>query len=101
MTFLDDLLRKYGKIVIVIDGSKYHFEKEHVQKFYEENKDYLKVVQLPAYSPELNPIEQVWKKTKKWLSIAIWGTKEEFKTELLNALDSPSIKVKMFDYCVL
>ncbi len=101
LKFLKDLLKKYEKIVIVIDGSKYHFEKEHVQKFYEENKDCLKVFQLPAYSPELNPIEQVWKKTKKWLSIAIWGRKEEFETELLNALNSPSIKVKMFDYYVL
>jgi len=44
--------------------------------------------------------EPVWKKTKKWLAIAIWGRKEEFETELLNALSSPSIKVKMFDYFV-
>ena len=93
--FLDNLLRKYGKIVIIIDGSKYHFEKEHVQKFYEENKDYLKVVQLSAYSPELNPIEQVWKKTKKWLSIAIWGTKEEFKSgHLEKAINIPYTEIE-------
>jgi len=100
LKFLKDLLRKYEKIVIVIDGSKYHFEKEHVQKFYEENKNCLKVFQLPPYSPELSPIEQTWKKTKKWLAIAIWGRKKEFETELQKALDSPSIKVKMFDYYV-
>lgn len=98
LKFLKDLLKKYKKIVIIIDGSKYHFEKEHVQRYYEEHKDCLKVFQLPAYSPELSPIEQVWKKTKRWLSIAIWGMKEEFKIELLNALESPSIKVKLFDY---
>jgi len=100
LTFLKALLKKHGKIVIVVDGSKYHFEKEHVQKFYKENEDCLKVIQLPPYSPELSPIEPVWKKTKKWLAIAIWGRKEEFETELLNALSSPSIKVKMFDYFV-
>ncbi len=98
MTFLNALLRKEEKVAIVIDGAKYHFEKEHVQKFYKENEDCLKVIQLPEYSPELNPIEQTWKKTKKWLAIHIWGTKKEFETELLNALNSPSIKTKMFDY---
>jgi len=100
LTFLKALLRNHGKIVIVVDGSKYHFEKEHVQKFYKENEDCLKVIQLPPYSPELSPIEQTWKKTKKWLAIAIWGRKEEFETELLNALNSPSTRVKMFDYFV-
>ena len=65
LIFLKALLEKYGKIVIVVDGSKYHFEKEHVQKFYKENEDCLKVIQLPPYSPELNPIEQTWKKTSK------------------------------------
>ena len=98
LTFLNALLEKERKVAIVIDGAKYHFEKEHVQKFYKENEDCLKVIQLPAYSPELNPIEQTWKKTKKWLAIHIWGTKKEFEIELLNALNSPSIKTKMFDY---
>ena len=98
LIFLKALLRKYGKIVIVIDGSKYHFEKEHVQEFYKENKDCLIVFQLPPYSPELNPIEQTWKKTKKWLSVAVWGRKEEFEAELSAALSSPLIKTKMYGY---
>jgi len=98
LTFLKALLEKHGKIVIVIDGSKYHFEKEHVQKFYEETEECLKVIQLPPYSPELSPIEQTWKKTKNCLAIAIWGTKEEFEMELSEALNSTSIKAKMFNY---
>jgi len=40
-------------------------EKEHVQKFYEENKNCLNAMQLPPCIPGLNPIEHVWKKTKK------------------------------------
>lgn len=100
LTFLNSLLEKEEKVVIVIDGAKYHFEKEHVQKFYVENEDCLKVIQLPAYSPELSPIEQTWKKTKKWLAVHIWGIKKEFEIELLNALNSPSIKTRMFGYYV-
>ena len=98
LQFLKSLIRKYGKIVIVVDGAKYHFEKKHIQKFYEENKERLVVIQLPSYCPDLNPIEQVWKKIKKWLAITIWATKEEFERKLVEALNNPDFMVKMFDY---
>ena len=98
LQFLKSLLRKYGKILIVVDGAKYHFEKEHVRKFYEENKYRLVVIQLPPYSPELNPIEPVWKKIKKWLAITPWATEAEFEMKLVEALNNPEFKVKMFDF---
>ena len=46
LKFLKSLLRKFEKILIVVDGAKYHFEKEHVQKFYEENKEKLIITQV-------------------------------------------------------
>ena len=98
LQFLKSLLRKYEKILIVVDGAKYHFEKEHVQKFYEENKHRLVIVQLPPYSPNLNPIEQVWRKIKKWLAITPWATEKEFEMKLAEALNNPDFKVKMFEY---
>ena len=98
LQFLKSLLRKYEKIFIVVDGAKYHFEKEHVQKFYEKNKQRLVVMQLPPYSPELNPIEQVWKKIKKWLAITPWATEKEFEIKLVEALNNPDFMVKMFGY---
>jgi transposase len=98
LQFLKSLLRKFGKILIVIDGAKYHFEKKIVQKFYEENKHRLVVVQLPSYSPELSPIEPVWKKIKKWLAITPWATEQEFEMKLVEALNNPDFMVKMFDY---
>lgn len=98
LKFLKSLLRKFGKILIVIDGAKYHFEKAHAQKFYEENKHRLVVMQLPAYSPQLSPIEQVWKKVKKWLAITPWATEKGFELKLAEALNNPNFKVKMFEY---
>lgn len=98
LQFLKSLLRKYGKILIVVDGAKYHFEKALVQKFYEENKDKLVVIQLPPYSPKLNPIEQTWKKIKKWMAITPWGSKDEFEMKLVEALNNPDFMSKMFDY---
>ena len=98
LQFLKSLMRKYGKILIVVDGAKYHFEKELVQKFYGANKEKLVVIQLPAYSPKLNPIEQTWKKIKKWLAITPWGSKKEFEMKLVMALNNKDFMSKMFDY---
>lgn len=56
----------------------------------------LKVIQLPAYSPELNPIEQTWKKIKKWLAISIWATKEEFEMKIAESLNNLDLRVKMY-----
>ncbi len=98
LQFLKSLLRKYKKILIVVDGAKYHFEKKLVQMFYEEHQEVLKVMQLPPYSPKLNPIEQTWKKIKKWLAITPWGSKEEFEMKLAETLNNRSFMSKMFDY---
>ena len=98
LQFLKSLMRKYGKVLIVIDGAKYHFEKEHVQSFYKDNKDSLRVIQLPAYSPELNPIEQTWKKTKKWMAMTIWATKEEFEMKIAEALNKREFMTKLYEY---
>jgi len=86
--------------VLIVDGVGYHFEKEHVQKFYAENKEKLKIIQLPSYSPELNPIEQTWKKIKKWLSGRIWSNKEELQQQLAIALNNPDFMIKFYDYLV-
>jgi transposase len=98
LMFIKSLLRKYKKILIVIDGAKYHFEKDIVQKFYKKNNHRLVIMQLPPYSPELSPIEPTWKKIKKWLAITIWCNKEEFEMKLVEALNNPSFMTKMFDY---
>ena len=97
LKFIKNLLKKYGKIIIVIDGAKYHFEKEHIQKFYEENKENLIIFQLPAYSPELNPIEQYWRYVKEHLANTFWLTKKEFEENLGHGLEN-CFKPKLYDY---
>jgi len=98
LMFVKSLLRKYKKILIVIDGASYHFEKEIVQKFYDQKKDCLKIVQLPPYSPELNPIEQTWKKVKKWLAMNPWKNKEQFEKCLVSAINNNDFMTKMYQY---
>ena len=63
--FLLDVLSQTKKHVIVIqDGARYHTS-QAMQQFFEAHADRLTIEQLPAYSPDFNPIEHLWKKVKK------------------------------------
>jgi transposase len=65
--FLIQLLRhrKKGKrIVVILDNARYHHAKI-LKDFLRKNRKVLHLEFLPAYSPELNPIERVWKITRR------------------------------------
>lgn len=53
-----------GHLIIIQDNVSYHTSAE-LQTFYAAHTDRLTIYQLPAYSPDLNPIEALWKKVKK------------------------------------
>jgi transposase len=63
---LSMLNEKYGhakKVIVILDNARYHYSKE-VKEIVKQSSR-LKLVYLPAYSPELNLIERVWKYFKK------------------------------------
>lgn len=66
--FLKQLGKKYkGKRVLIIwDGARWHNSKA-IKKYLREKKDFkwLELMYFPAYSPELNPIEHVWREMKQ------------------------------------
>ena len=63
--FLKQLLAHYdGKIFLVEDGAPYHHSKI-VKAFKILHADRLTITPLPAYSPDYNPIEKLWKNTKR------------------------------------
>ena len=51
------------KIFFIVDGAPPHRSKM-VKEFVRENTHWLSLHQLPGYSPELNPSEEVWNVTK-------------------------------------
>jgi transposase len=51
-------------IILIQDGAKYHTSAE-TKAFFAQRTARLQVVQLPAYSPDYNPIEKLWKKIKQ------------------------------------
>lgn len=51
-------------IFLIQDGARYHTSKA-MQQFFAQHQDRLTVFQLPSYSPDYNPIEYLWRKTKR------------------------------------
>jgi transposase len=63
--FLTEVLTKTPHHLIIIqDGARYHTSKAMLE-FFARYEQRLTVYQLPAYSPEFNPIEYLWRNIKK------------------------------------
>jgi transposase len=57
--------RRAGRRVVVsADNAKYHHAKLHAAWRAEQEPEFL-LSYLPPYSPDLNPIERVWKPTRR------------------------------------
>jgi len=68
LDFLTHVLERYRDkfIVMVLDNARIHHA-TLLDSFLEENKHRLFLLFLPPYSPDLNPIERMW----KWLKEAV------------------------------
>lgn len=66
-TFLKRLVAKYGrrKVFLIIDNAPCHNLPTEGKAWLAANKKRIELFRLPPYSPELNPIEAVWKTTRK------------------------------------
>ena len=58
------LARTTCHLFLIQDGAKYHTSKP-LREFFAQHADRLTVYQLPSYSPDYNPIEFLWKNTKR------------------------------------
>jgi len=52
------------KMVLITDNAKYHHAKLH-REWREEHADRFILYFLPPYSPDLNPVERVWKLVRR------------------------------------
>ncbi len=65
--FLQRLVTKYdgAKVFLIIDNAPCHNLPEEGKRWLAENRHRIELHRLPPYSPELNPMEPVWKVTRK------------------------------------
>lgn len=92
--FLNYLLTRYRcKIYLVIDNGSSH-KGPTIRDFLARNER-IELVRLPVYSPQLNPIEKLWKQIKQErLHNRFFASEKAFRKALLKALrlfqDEPS-----------
>jgi transposase len=53
-----------GQIYLILDNARWHRSKI-LKELFEANQQRLVFIYLPPYSPELNPIERVWRITRR------------------------------------
>lgn len=86
--FLKKLHRDVGKPILAIaDNARYHNSRKTTE-FIEEQKGQILLTFLPAYSPELNPDEQVWNHAKRRLAQCPVFNKDDMKRYLTSILRS-------------
>jgi transposase len=57
-------LRSNRRVVVITDNVRYHHATLH-KEWRDEAESWFKLEFLPPYSPDLNPIERVWKLTRR------------------------------------
>ena len=65
--FLLTVVKRYApqKVFMVIDNGPCHWLDEAGKRWLAENLDKIELFRLPPYSPEFNPVEGIWKTTRK------------------------------------
>lgn len=65
IAFLKQVMERFqGNIILIEDGASYH-KARLVQEFVQGTQGRLTVERLPAFSPDFNPIEKLWRNTKR------------------------------------
>lgn len=97
LKFVKRLHKKYGKLFLVLDNCGWHIANK-VKEYFEENEATIHVEYLPPYSPELNPIEQVWKNLKQSTANQLFHDKQQLKKHVNNEAKKKKNLTKTFDY---
>ena len=98
--FLEGLINRYknsGKMLLILDNDRAHHAKQ-LKPFLEANKDKLKLLFLPPYSPDLNPMEWFWKFLRKQVTHnTFFDTFKKFQRALIKFIRKfklPSSEIK-------
>lgn len=93
--FLEQLRRDAGHPIIVIaDNASYHHGKP-VQKYQAAHPGEVTVANLPRYSPELNPDEQVWNHAKARLGRLFLDSKVTMQMAVKSTMQSIQRNVEL------
>jgi transposase len=86
--FLKALHSDSGKpVFVIVDGASYHSSRK-VKDYVKSTEGKVELFKLPAYSPELNPDEQVWNQAKSKIGKMAIESKSMMHKAVLGAMRS-------------
>ena len=84
--FLQQLLDEIDSPIIVVQDSVSYHVGHLIEEFAQAHADRLTIELLPTFSPDFNPIEKLWKNTKKEAThLKYFDTFEQLRQSVLNA----------------
>lgn len=96
--FLAGVHKKYGKFVLFLENAAHHKSKA-LKEFLAEMGDQIKIVYVPPYTPDLNPVEGEWKMLKKYTGNRLCQSVDEMQKSIRKMLRKKEIPVvKMSAY---
>ena len=95
--FLHKLLSRWNRVLLFVDNGPAHHGKI-VDDFCRRHKKSLRIEYFPAFTPELNPIEQCWKPARKALANRVLRTLPAAQYHLRKTFDNPKAMPKIYDY---
>ena len=93
--FVQDLYEKYGKVLLILDNATYHKSiklREHIEKYGGD----VQILFQPAYSPDLNPVEMVWKELKKYIANGRYKGVDDLKGAMAQMIDDGTVILPPF-----
>jgi transposase len=95
--FLEKMLTRWNRALLFVDNGPAHHGKL-VDDFCRRHKRTIRIEYFPAYSPELNPIEQCWKPARRSLANRVLRTLPAAQYHLRKTFNNTKAMPKMFQY---
>ena len=84
--FLEEIRRDRPRLFMVLDNASYHKSKA-VREYVESAGGDIELEFLPPYTPQLNPVETVWRDLKKRLAGRFFRSLDELKAAITAILE--------------
>ena len=90
--------KRFGKSILILDRAPWHRAKK-VQKYFSKHQRELKIIWFPKGCPEMNPVEECWRQSKREVNGGrIHESFEAMKKEIMRFLKYKEFKQDMVKY---
>lgn len=88
--FVRSLRDAYGKVLLVMDNASIHKAKRLMDEIEWMGGD-IRIIYQPTYSPDLNPVETVWKELKRYVANGLYKRVEDMTGAIDEMLRSGTV----------